>query len=75
MVYKGIRISTAKKPYIFVIFQRRSGPHVPPPLDPHMGMQLVFKILENLKHSKSWMHGKIYKLKKLVAVYKKYKFK
>ena len=33
--FKGIRTSTAKEPYIFVIFQGGSGPPVPP-LDPHM---------------------------------------
>ena len=41
VIFQGIRTSTAKKPYIFVIFQVGgggggvSGPPIPP-LDPHM---------------------------------------
>ena len=31
VILQGIRTSMAKKPYIFVIFQGRSGPPVPPP--------------------------------------------
>ena len=36
MIFKGIRTSIAKEPYIFVIFQG-GGVRTPcPPLDPHM---------------------------------------
>ena len=36
MIFHGIRISIAKKPYIFVIFQGGPDPQPPPPLDPRM---------------------------------------
>ena len=36
VIFQGIRTSIAKIHYIFVIFQRGSGPPVPPPLDPPM---------------------------------------
>ena len=34
-IFQGIRTCIARKPYIFVIFQKGSEPPVPP-LDPHM---------------------------------------
>ena len=40
VIFQGIRTSIAKKPYIFVIFQRGSGPPAPP-LDPPMLLHVI----------------------------------
>ena len=39
-----IRINIARKPYIFVFFQEGCGPPAPPPLDPPMQLQKIYKI-------------------------------
>ena len=45
LVFQGLRTSLAKKPYIFVIFQRGPTPCPPPPLlDPRMNKLLCWYI-------------------------------